>query len=339
MMESKMCRKWLFTILALALCSSLMLGCRSAKAYLEIEDTDRGNLRKQKVSLITKSTNSAFWGLVHSGASAAATEYNMELSFEGPASEEDFETQNLMIQKAVEDGVNAIVFSAVDYEANAEAIDRAAKAGVTIVVIDSDVNSKKVSCRIGTNNYEAGCRAGEAVLNSDEEVLNIGIVNFDKTTENGQTRERGFRETVEKDRRTVILESVNVLSSIESAKKETMRMLIENPQMNAIVTFNEWTSIGVAEAVKELNAAERTKVIAFDSNVVCVDMMETGEVDGLVVQNPYAMGYLGVENAYKLLSNHPLEGKEINTAVKLVTKETMYSEESQRMLFAIDQKY
>lgn len=339
MMKSKTYRKVVFPALVLLLLTGMLSGCKNAKSYMETEEADTGTLKKQKVSLITKSTNSAFWGLVYSGASAAATEYNMELSFQGPANEEDYETQNRMIQRAVEDGTDAIVFSAVDYEANADAIDQAAKAGVTIVVIDSDVNSKRVSCRIGTDNYEAGCTAGQAVLDSDEEVLYIGIVNFDKTTENGQTREKGFRETVEKDSRAVIVESVNVLSSIESAKAETKRMLREHPEMNAIVTFNEWTSIGVAEAVRELNAAGRTTVVAFDSNVTCVEMMETGEVDALVVQNPYAMGYLGVENAYHLLNNHALEEKKISTAVKLVTKETMYSEESQRMLFAIDQKY
>lgn len=59
-----------------------------------------------------------------------------------------------------------------------------------IVVIDSDVNSKEVSCRIGTDNYEAGCLAGKAALDMDEEEINIGIVNFDATTENGQSREK-----------------------------------------------------------------------------------------------------------------------------------------------------
>lgn len=338
-MKSNRNRGLLFTALTLFLCISMLSGCKNARSYPEADDTASGTLKKQKVALITKSTNSAFWGLVYSGASAAATEYNMELSFEGPANEEDYETQNILIQKAVEDGADAIVFSAVDYEANAAAIDDAAKAGVNIVVIDSDVNSKRVSCRIGTDNYEAGCKAGEAVLASEDEVLRIGIVNFDKTTENGQSREKGFRDIVERDERVAIVESINVLSSIEVAKTETKRMLREHPEINAIVTFNEWTSIGVAQAVKEMDAADRTNVVAFDSNVVCVDMMESGEVDALVVQNPYAMGYLGVENAYHMLNNHALEEKEIHTAVKLVTKDTMYSEESQRMLFAVDQKY
>ena len=63
-----------------------------------------------------------------------------------------------MVRQAMEDGVDVIVFSAVDYNANAEIISQAAQRGIKIVVIDSDVNSSMVSCRIGTNNLQAGVR-------------------------------------------------------------------------------------------------------------------------------------------------------------------------------------
>lgn len=291
---------------------------------------------KQRVTLITKSTNSAYWKSVYAGASAAATEYNLSLVFEGPRVEEDYETQNAMIYKAVEDETDVIVFSAIDYEANADAINNAAKKGVKIVVIDSDVNSDEVSCRISTDNYEAGRTAGKAALACEDEKLNIGIVNFDETTENGQSREKGFRDEVAKDDRTVIVESINVLSSIEEAKDSTIEMIERHPEINVIVTFNEWTSIGVGYAIQELNAADETTVVAFDSNVVCVDMLETGEVDALIVQNPYAMGYLGVESAYQLINGSKPEEEVIDTATKLVTKENMYTEECQRMLFLFD---
>lgn len=338
-MKSQKARKLLSVLLILSICAALAAGCRERDLFADKPEESGGSSRKQKVTLITKSTNSAFWESVYSGASAASTEYNMELVFEGPDNEEDYETQNQMIYQAVEEGTDAIVFSAVDYEANARAIDEAARSGVKIIVIDSDVHSGKVSCRIGTDNYEAGCTAGEAALDSKESVLNMGIVNFDKTTENGQSREKGFRDTVEKDERTVIKKSINVLSSIADAKEGTRQMMQEHPDINTIVTFNEWTSLGVAAAILELNAADTTKVVAFDSHVRCVDMLETGEVDALVVQNPYAMGYLGVENAYRVLNNYDLKAEEINTAVKLVTKENMYTDECQRMLFAFDEEY
>ena len=84
-------------------------------------------------------------------------------------------------------------------------------------------------------------------------------------------------------------------------------------------------------------AAQRIRLVAFDSNVVSVDMLETGEVDALVVQNPYAIGYLGVETAYRLLNGQKIPSPEIDTSTMLVTRENMYTEESQRILFSFDE--
>lgn len=198
------------------------------------------------------------------------------------------------------------------------------------------MNSDKVACYIGTDNYEAGCKAGEEMLKNQEQNLSVGIVNFDKNSENGQTREQGFRETVEKDGRVQIIQSINVRSTVEDAKAGTIRMLRENPQINVIVTFNEWTSLGVGYAVRELELQDSIQVIAFDSNVVSVEMLESGEVDALIVQNPYAMGYLGVENANALLNNQQLKEKEVETSSILVTKDNMYNESCQRALFLFD---
>lgn len=272
---------------------------------------------KHNVALITKSTTSAYWKSVLAGANAAGTEYNISVKNDGPMNEEDYETQNEMVRKAVEDGVEAIIFSAVDYNANAEAIDEAVKAGVKVVVIDSDVNSSMVSCRISTDNYLAGRMAGEAVLNGSEEQFNIGIVNFDKNSANGQQREEGFRDCIAEDGRAVIVDAINVASNIPDSSGETKKMLREHPEINVIVTFNEWTSLGVGYAISELELKDSTRVIAFDSNVITVGMLETGEVDALIVQNPYAMGYLGVEYAYRLINGENPESEEIDTSTFL----------------------
>lgn len=284
---------------------------------------------KKSVALVAKSAESAFWKTVRAGANAASTEYNLDLIFEAPLSEEDYAAQNEMIESVVSGGVDAIVFSAVDFEANAEAVDWAAAEGVKIVVIDSEVNSSAVECYIGTDNYEAA-------LACEEPAMNIGIVNYDKNSENGQTREAGFRDTVAEDERAVIVDAINVNSTTEEAKEGTLAMIDRNPQINVIATFNEWTSLGVGYAIQERGLEDEIHVVAFDSNVVSVGMLETGEVDALIVQNPYAMGYLGVENAYSLINGQSITDKEIGTSLLIVTKENMYDDESQRLLFSFD---
>ena len=69
---------------------------------------------------------------------------------------------------------------------------------------------------------------------------------------------------------------------------------------------------------------------------VCVGMLETGEVDALIVQNPYAMGYLGVECAYNLINNLPVENVQVDTSTTVITRENMFEEEGQKVLFSFD---
>lgn len=319
-------------IMALMVCFAVNVFCACGMSQKEIGE-DRSKIY---IAVIAKSTSSAYWKTTFAGANAAGTEYNLMVTFEGPENEEDYETQNEMIEAAVENGAEAIVFSAVDYNANAETVNKAIEAGVKVVVIDSDVNSELVSCRISTDNYKAGQMVGEAVISGSEKELLVGIVNFDENSENGQQREQGFRDFVEENERVTIVSSINVNSTIEEAKAATIQMLKENPQINIVVTFNEWTSLGVGYAVQELQLSDETRVVAFDNNVVTVGMLERGEVDALIVQNPYAMGYLGVEYAGMLANGERIKETEIDTTTTLITRENMYEPENQKVLFSFD---
>ena len=107
---------------------------------------------QHSVVLIAKSTRTEFWLSVFAGAEAAATEYNVKLTIIGPETEEDYEAQNAMVERAVQQKAEAIVFSAIDFENNAGAIDAAAQAGVQVVAIDSSVDSAAVKTYIGTDN-------------------------------------------------------------------------------------------------------------------------------------------------------------------------------------------
>ena len=155
---------------------------------------------------------------------------------------------------------------------------------------------------------------------------------------NGQQRELGFRQTVEQDPRVKDITTINVLSTTEDARAGTKEMLLSDSRINVVVTFNEWTSLGVGWAIRDLDRGDRTQVVAFDSNVVSVGMLETGEVDALIVQNPYAMGYLGVETAANLINGQTGGPSVIDTATTIVTRENMYERESQKILFSFEER-
>ena len=310
------------------LISALLLGGCGATAATE----------QHTVALVAKSTQTEFWLSVFAGAEAAATEYNLKLTITGPETEEDYEAQNRMVADAVAAGAEALVFSAIDYENNASAIDDAARAGVKIVAIDSSVASEMVSTYIGTDNYAAGRMAAQAALERVEGELTVGIVNYDISSANGQEREHGAVDLLQESGRAEVAAVINTLAEAGQAKEDTEAMLAEHPEINVLLAFNEPTSVGAAEAVKELGLSESVFLVGFDSNVATVDGLQDGCVDALVVQNPYAMGYLGVESAYKLLTGQDSGlAKTVDTSTQVVDRENMFSMDSQKALFAFEQ--
>lgn len=310
------------------LISALLLGGCGATAATE----------QHTVALVAKSTQTEFWLSVFAGAEAAATEYNLKLTITGPETEEDYEAQNRMVADAVAAGAEALVFSAIDYENNASAIDDAARAGVKIVAIDSSVASEMVSTYIGTDNYAAGRMAAQAALERVEGELTVGIVNYDISSANGQEREHGAVDLLQESGRAEVAAVINTLAEAGQAKEDTEAMLAEHPEINVLLAFNEPTSVGAAEAVSALGLSESVFLVGFDSNVVTVDGLREGSVDALVVQNPYAMGYLGVESAYKLLAGQgdSLE-KTVDTSTQVVDRENIFTMDSQKALFAFEQ--
>ena len=288
-----------------------------------------------KMYMIVKSTTTEFWKSVFAGANAAKSEYNVDLTVLGPETEEDYEAQNEYIRQAIRDGADAIVFSAISYTKNAEAITRAAKQGLKIAVIDSDVDSDGVGVRIGTDNVEAGRMAGRAALQTDWDSLTVGIVNFDLGSRNGQERESGFREVLAGDPRVKDIYTINVNADATTAQVRTVQLLVEHPEINVIVGFNEPIAVGAAMAVHSLGLAGRVRMVGFDTNVKCIDLLQSGAVSALIVQNPYAMGYLGVEAVCNLLDGQTYRTAELlDTATRTVTKETMFTIENQKALFS-----
>ncbi len=292
---------------------------------------------KISVAVITKTTTSKFFKIVYSGAKTAASEYNIEVTCDGPDNENDYEKQNELIEKAMEDEVGAIVISAIDKDNSIKLLEKAKQKGIHVIVIDSGINSDLVEARIETDNYDAGRKMALALIEEKNfEGRKIGIVNFNSDSENVLGRESGFIDTIEMNGNAEIIGKINVDSNVAKAKNGALDFIDTYPDIDTIVTFNEWTTLGVGYAIEERELQDEIKVIGFDNNVISVAMLESGEIDGLIVQNPYAMGYLGVEIAYQLIKGNALEETDITTDIMYITRANLYDQASQEILFPLE---
>ena len=281
---------------------------------------------RYKVALIAKSTGQEFWNAVFTGAQAAATEYNIELTVTAPDNEE-----------AVATGAKAIIFSAIDYEANAAAIDAAAQAGVVIINIDSQVNSGHVAAYIGIDNYGAGRMAAQSALDGVPGQLNVGLINYEVNGANGRDLAAGAKDAFEQSGRAKVVATAQTHPNADDARRDALEMLRDHPEINVLIALNEPSGVGAARAVHQMQRSDDLWLAAFDSNLETVDALQNGAVDALVVQNSYSMGYFGVQSAYRLLAG---QGSSVDTdnvaSAAVITRDNMFAMDNQRELFLFE---
>jgi ribose transport system substrate-binding protein len=293
---------------------------------------------KVQITVITKATETDFWRAVRNGCNSAAGEYNVNLIFQGPEGEEDYKTQNQMLEEAIDRGTGAIILSAIDREKSTKIVEKAAARGIYVVIIDSGINSTIPEVIISTDNYASGKKAAQAMAEEKTGPLNIGIVNMAQGTANGQEREKGFTDTIELLDGAQITGKVSVDSNLDSAKQGTYDLLEKYPEINALVAFNEYTTLGAGTALSEMELGNKIKMYGFDNNNTAIQLLEEGNIDGLMVQNQFAIGYLGVEAAYNLITERYIAEREIYMEAALVERNNLFEEGIQKIVFPVEKK-
>ena len=287
-----------------------------------------------EIVLIQKALDDTdFWTSVYQGGEMAAQEYNAVLTAVGPEREQDVESQNQMILDAVARKPDAIVLAPCSSDETLPYARQIEEAGITLVLLDSTMEEETGKAVVATDNYELGYKMGSYMKQFVEEDTVIGIVGHVQGSSTATGREEGFRAGLG-GAGDQVAEIVFCDSDTERAYELTCGLLEKYPDMNMIVGLNEYSAVGAARAVKEQGLSDSIRMAGIDSSVEQIQLLEEGVYEALAIQKPFNMGYLGVETAVKLLEGEQVETY-INSGSELITKENMYTEENQKLLFPV----
>lgn len=287
-----------------------------------------------EIVLIQKAMDDTdFWTSVYQGGEMAAQEYNAVLTAVGPEREQDVESQNQMILDAVARKPDAIVLAPCSSDETLPYARQIEETGITLVLLDSTMEEETGKAVVATDNYELGYKMGSYMKQFVEEDTVIGIVGHVQGSSTATGREEGFRAGLGGSGDQVA-EIVFCDSDTERAYELTCGLLEKYPDMNMIVGLNEYSAVGAARAVKEQGLSDSIRMAGIDSSVEQIQLLEEGVYEALAIQKPFNMGYLGVETAVKLLEGEQVETY-INSGSELITKENMYTEENQKLLFPV----
>lgn len=276
--------------------------------------------------------NNDFWTTLILGARMAASEYDIHLVIDAPATETDYEIQNQMIESAITKQVDVLAVSPIDTELSAESIKKVQDAGIPVVFVDSTVNDIAAECIVATDNFAAGKSMGTYIKSLMKEDSKIAIVAHVKDSSTAIDREAGLRDSLG-DEQNRIVETVFCDSDFTKSYELTKDLLSKYPDISIIAGLNEYSAVGAGKALRELNLKNQVSIVGFDNSIASVEFLEEGIFQGLIIQNAFNMGYLGIESAYKIASGQSVNDF-IDSGSELITRDTMYTEESQKLLFS-----
>ena len=265
--------------------------------------TDVGAQKSFTIAVIPKGTTHEFWKSINAGAIKAERELkpkgiNVKIIWKGPLREDDRDQQIQVVENFMTRRVSGIVLAPLDSQALVKPVASAVQSKIPVVIIDSDLKSDKYVSFVATDNYKGGVLAADHLGKLLNGKGNVILLRYAVGSASTEAREAGFLDTLKTK-----FPELKLISSDQyaGATRETAYQASQNllnrfgREVDGVFCPNEPSTIAMTKALRDIGkAGGKVKMIGFDAGSQSVADMKAGDVQGLVVQNPVKMGYLGV---------------------------------------------
>lgn len=279
------------------------------------------------IPIIVKDTTSFYWQIVLAGARAAGKELGIAVPELGAQSESDIAGQITILENAVAQSPAAIVIAPTEFKALGKAVDEAAK-HVPIVGIDSAADSKAFRSFLTTDNVQGGRIAADGLAAAIKETYGkvegkIAIITSLPGVGSLDQRREGFLDQLKTKYPDLEVVADKYADGQATTGLHMMTDLITaNPDLRGVFASNLIMAQGVGQVIAENELGNKIRVIGFDSDEKTVGFLKEGVLAGLVVQDPYRMGYEGVKTALAVSKGEKVP-ESVDTGANLITKDNM----------------
>lgn len=250
-----------------------------------------------KLKFITNGA-SPFWSAAFKGVDEMKDELKCDASYGSP-DPADNNTQRQLFEDAVASGVDGIAVSPIQSDAFKDVINGAVDKGIPVLCYDSDSEKSKRLVYIGTNNYEAGKKAGEEAVkmfpNGGKLVAFVGNL----SAQNARDRYQGFKDAVKGKNIEFLQEPFEDDKDMGRLERNVTDAISKyGTQINGMVGFYSYNPPVMIKQVVTNNLRDKIKLIAFDGDPQTLKALEAGTVDVSIIQKPYQFGRLTMKLLY-----------------------------------------
>lgn len=252
--------------------------------------------RKRTIAVIPKATSHMFWLTVQKGAFDAGRQFDVDIQWNGPASETEFSRQIQIVDSMVTQRVDGIAIAASDRKALVAPVERATAAGIPVTVFDSGLDTTQYVSYVATDNVEAGRVAARTLTEMLGGKGKVGIVMHAPGSASTMDREKGFTEALAAEAPNIhIVATQYGMSDRSKARAAAENILTAHADLNGIFASSEPSSVGASLAIQGRELKHKVSLVAFDASDTMIEDLRAGAIDAMVVQDAYRMGFEAVK--------------------------------------------
>ncbi len=286
--------------------------------------------KKLKIAVIPKGTTHIFWQSVHAGAEKAGAEFGVEVKWVGPMREDARSEQIALVDNMVTHRVDGIVLAPLDSQALLRPVRDAVKKGVPVVIIDSGLDDAEdlYTSFAATDNREGGRIAGRKMGEMLGGKGKVAVLRYAEGSASTHNREEGFLEAIAKFPGIEVVDKTMYAGvTREEALAKSQMLLMRHKKagklmIDGIFCPNASSAYGMLMAIKHDKLGGKVTYIGFDADDPLIEGLKTGDIQGLVIQDPFDMGYQGVKAMVDHLNGKKV-AKRIPTGLGFVTKDNL----------------
>ena len=318
------------------------------------------------IAVISKGFQHQFWQAVNAGAQAAAEEYGVRITFEGPDSETDIDVQVNMLNAQLAMNPDAIALAALSTESVLSQLQQAYDANIPIIGFDSGVPEApagQVQANASTDNVAAAAIGADHMFPAIQEQIAaataespvvIAILSQDVTSESITGRTRGFAErmyalaggvndsvAITGGFGAINTGDANAAVRIDVVVGATPSIVDMTSAANGILTLpglvgvfcsNEGAANGVLAAINAgASVPEGVMVVGFDAGTVQKAAVEAGIFMGAITQDPFQIGFQAVSLAVRAVRGEPVS--DVDTGAKWWDASNMHNPDIALLLY------
>jgi ribose transport system substrate-binding protein len=274
----------------------------------------------ETIGVFTKSAGNPIARAIRAGADQVAKANGITIFHYIPTSADNAPQQTKLVDEALKEKRDAIVFTPVDIKAMVPAVQKINAAGIPLVNVSDRLTGGDSVAFIGSDDYTIALDTARVLFKEMGGKGNLLIFEGPENIPTAAGRLRGFKDALKEfpDIKVTLSKNAQYARPVAAELLKAMLKLNPPPQVDGILAANDAMAFGAIEAYKEAKK-KAPPIVGINASKEAVDFIKSGEMLASGDYNGLIEGCLGVEIALRTLRKQPVP-KEVMAKTSVVDK-------------------